>query len=224
MGSSRASSGSTSAVCVCISLSPLAKGSSAARRGLQGGLQARWSQRGLCDAPHLELSERRGFGLQACVGAEGFITLCSRMPTSCLALSCLSHCPSEATSLAAPQDPRPPQALQPLCGCVGKGTLAGHCFPPGAEVLLEQPGALWDCPPTLPAASLCLPRTTRSSGSGHLSTWLGAAAPWLPSTSWASSTWPTLVTAGTALQGSPHLLLSGWGHPSRVGWCWRHGW
>lgn len=81
-------------------------------------------------------------------------------------------------------------------------------------MLLEQPGAIWGGPPTL--QPLCLPRTTRSSGSGHPSTWLGGAAPWLPSTSWASSTWPTLVTAGTAPQGSPQLLLSDWGHPSRV--------
>lgn len=58
---------------------------------------------------------------------------------SCLALSCLSQCPSEASSLAAPQ------ALHPLCGCVGKGALAGPCSPPGAEVLLEQPGAIWGC-------------------------------------------------------------------------------
>lgn len=158
MGSSRASSGSTSAVCVCISLSPLAKGSSAARRGLQGGLQARWSQRGLCDAPHLELSERRGFGLQACVGAEGFITLCSRMPTSCLALSCLSHCPSEATSLAAPQDPRPPKPyshsvavwgkvpwlviashLELRC-CWSSQVLFGTAHPPCLQPLSVSPG------------------------------------------------------------------------------------
>lgn len=80
---------------------------------------------------------------------------------------------------------------------MGKGALAGHCFPPGAA------RCFLGLPPTL--QPLCLPRTSRSSGSGRPSTCLGGAVPWLPSTSWASSTWPTLGTAGTAPQGSPQL-------------------
>lgn len=68
-------------------------------------------------------------------------------------------CPSEATSLAAPQAP---QALQPLHGSVGKGALAGHCFPAGAVVS----GALWGCP--LPSLSPQDEQIRRERASQHL--------------------------------------------------------
>lgn len=128
-------------------------------------------------------------------------------------LSCILGCSSFGLSLSASF-----QQSQLLPSCLAL-SYPLHC-PGGAlsPAALQVPvsWAAWEG--AVPGTALCLPRMTRSSRRKHPSAWLGAAVPWLPSTSWASSTWPTLVTAGTA----PSHLVTG-EHPHTAELCWRHG-
>lgn len=148
--------------------------------------------------------------LCAHVGAEGFIPLCSSSP-SCSPPVLLSPAHPSPEPPWAPWG-KVPEASWPLLP-PGAGSWQLRCCHSSQALFWAACSfACWRGA-TLPGATLFLPRTTRSSRNGCHSACLGAAAPWLPSTSWASSTWPTLVTAGTAPQGSPCLSPGNWGAP-----------
>jgi len=182
------------------------KGSSAARRGLQEG-----SRRGHHDAVwYLGVQDAEALG-----SGPVWVQRASLHFVPAVLAAPLLSCPSLA-----------PPALQPPRGCLGKVPRPWLAAPrpPGAPQgaaradgcysgCLQLCWLVWGRLPALPRATLCLPRTTRSSGSGRPSACLGAAVPWLPSTSWASSTWPTLATAGMALLGSPWLSPGDRGAP-----------
>lgn len=149
--------------------------------------------------------------LWACVGAEGFVPLCSSSP-SCSPPVLLSpaHPSSEPPGAAWGKVPGASWPLLPP----GAGSWQLRCLSCHSSQALFWAAcsfACW-CGATLPGAALCLTRMTRSSRNGCPSACLGAAVPWLPSTSWASSTWPTLVTAGMAP--AFHLVIGE--HPCRA--------